>query len=178
MNISYRGIQLLSTSTYLPLAKLSRLYYIGRYSRFTRFTPLMTHQLSCRSPQNTPKVQRKGTTRSLKTHTLFFPGTSFIFLVGIYLLLSPARVMQPCFLDTDKNKGRSSVNTRWHHRKTWCHHGKNMVPPWWNFQMFKTTQLWSLDQGPTTNDQQPATEELKYNRDRARWRQRATNNMF
>jgi hypothetical protein len=35
INISYRGIQLLSTSTYLPLAKVFGVYYIGRYSRFT-----------------------------------------------------------------------------------------------------------------------------------------------
>ncbi len=34
ITISCRGIQLLSTSTYLPLAKVCRLYYIGRYSKF------------------------------------------------------------------------------------------------------------------------------------------------
>jgi hypothetical protein len=66
INISYRRIQLLSTSTYLPLAKVGRLYYIGRYSGFTRFTPLLTHQLSCRSPQNSAKVQIKGTTQYSK----------------------------------------------------------------------------------------------------------------
>jgi hypothetical protein len=34
INISYRGIQVLSSSTYLPLAKVCRLYYVGRYSKF------------------------------------------------------------------------------------------------------------------------------------------------
>ncbi len=57
-NISYRGMQLLSTSTYLPLAKVGRLCYIGRYSRFTRFTLLLTHRLSCRSPQTSCNENR------------------------------------------------------------------------------------------------------------------------
>ncbi len=34
INISYRGIQLLSTSTYIPLAKVCRLHYVNRYSKF------------------------------------------------------------------------------------------------------------------------------------------------
>ena len=34
INNCYRGIQLLSTYNYLPLAKVCRLYYIGRYSKF------------------------------------------------------------------------------------------------------------------------------------------------
>ncbi len=25
--------------------------------------------------------------------------------------------------------------------KILCHHGENVVPPWWHFQKFKTTQL-------------------------------------
>jgi hypothetical protein len=40
-NISYRGIQLLSTSTYLPLAKVGRLCYISRNNRFCRFSSQM-----------------------------------------------------------------------------------------------------------------------------------------
>ncbi len=56
INITYRGIQLLSTSTYLSLAKVCRLYYIGRYSKFFLTLSLLPHQLSCRSPQNSPKI--------------------------------------------------------------------------------------------------------------------------
>ncbi len=73
INIGYRGIQILSFSTYLPLAKVCRLYYIGRYSKFFSTLILLTHQLSCRSPQNSPKVQIKGTLHNtLKVNTFFF----------------------------------------------------------------------------------------------------------
>ncbi len=40
-NISYRWMQLFSTSTYLPLAKEGRLYYIIRFTRFSRFSSLL-----------------------------------------------------------------------------------------------------------------------------------------
>jgi hypothetical protein len=78
----HRGMQLFSTSIYLLLAKVCRLYYIGRYSTFIQTLILLTHQLSCRSPQNSPKVQKTGTLHdTLKINTLIFPLTSFIFLV-------------------------------------------------------------------------------------------------
>jgi hypothetical protein len=67
----------LSTSTYLPLAKVCRLYYICRYSRFT---PLLTHQLSYRSPQNSPKVQIKGTTQYSKNKHIKISSNIFYLL--------------------------------------------------------------------------------------------------
>ncbi len=81
INISYRGIQLLSTSTYLPLAKVCLLYYISKYSKFFSTLILLAHQLSRRSPQNSPKVQRKGTLdNTLKINTSFFPSNLFSLL--------------------------------------------------------------------------------------------------
>ncbi len=107
LQILDRGIQLLSTSTYLPLAKVGRLCYIVRYSRFTRFTPLLTCQLSCRSPKNSPKVQIKVQQDTLKINTLIFPQTSFFFLVVSYLLLSPVRVMHCNYRSTFLEKQAS-----------------------------------------------------------------------
>ncbi len=100
-------IQYLSTSTYLPLPKVGRLCYIDRYCRFTRFTPLLTNQLSCRSPQSSPKVQIKVLHDTLKFNTLMFPRASFIFLVDSYLLLSPARVMHCNYSSSFLEEGAS-----------------------------------------------------------------------
>ncbi len=89
INISHGGIQLLSTSTYLPLAKVCRLYYIGRCIRFTRFTPLLTHQLSCRSPQNSLKVQIKVLHNTLKKHFNF--SSNIFYLLSRHLPLALTR---------------------------------------------------------------------------------------